>query len=1064
MLTEKEQKHYQPITLNRIFAVTSLLFMGSLIWMFADDYERSWKRYQKQFRQLESKKVEMTYNSQNYDEWLMWTEEERVRLRAEEDRKAAENKLKKAKDEHYKVDQNFKFGKAKYDELTYRYKEAQAGHKGDPVELRRELDSFTYEGRLLFEGDDSWKVALGKLEAKVTNAENELQALKEKEKDIDKRFEQELGREQILAAKQHEKLEVTRMSMANKIADKIRDLPILDLTNPYYRVQQVVIDDVIEEMNFAQVPKVDRCMTCHQGMTKSSFSDEPHPYKTHPNLDLFLTSASPHPVDEFGCTSCHSGRGRGTSFVSAVHMPSSHQQELDWHHGHIGPMPEDKWHQMHHWPRPMRPAKYTQAGCFKCHAETTNLKGAEKLNLGLALVERAGCYGCHAIKQYKSRMEKRNIGPSLQRVSSKIKDQDWAKKWIKNPKDFRHNTWMPTFYGSGSEDPTTGTGRLLNHRYQDGKRQQDEDRRTDTEIHAITHYIYSNSDSSFDAGTIPVKGDKEIGRNTFQAVGCQGCHQVAPDPIEEALASWNPTDIAEKRNQLRREYGPNLIGIGSKTSAEWIYNWVKNPLEHNPNTKMPNLRLTDQEAANITAYLVSLDQKGFEQTTVGQYDDEMLDTIAGEFLQGSYIKEEVEAKLASWDSGQTLSYAGQKLINHYGCYGCHEIHGFEDAKPVGAELTYHGSKMVKKFDFGLVQSEYVDSHGHKHRKDHLPQTNSDWFTQKLKNPRIYDTNASVDLDTEKLANLDEVHVINEFRAFQDKLQMPNFGFTDREVEAIVTALMGFVKQEALDSKIMPRTAKNVSYEKGQSIVAEKNCQGCHLIEDQGHAIEPSLLDWMMEQPEYEDLSRMEAKADLVSFVPPNLIGEGQKVKPDWLYRFLRQPETIRPAVQVRMPTYNFTEGEINTLVKYFSYLEPESEGYNWVAVDDWQDNAFRDPHQLNLSTTELTAAEKLISKDGHHCGQCHWIGNQEPENKVAKDQAPSWALASQRLKPEWMARWIADAPALMPGTKMPTYYDTYDPDHPDLESYTNTTPFATVLDGDDGAQVHAIRDYVLKTE
>ena len=82
MLTEKEQKHYQPITLNRIFAVTSLLFMGSLIWMFADDYERSWKRYQKQFRQLESKKVEMTYNSQNYDEWLMWTEEERVRLRA----------------------------------------------------------------------------------------------------------------------------------------------------------------------------------------------------------------------------------------------------------------------------------------------------------------------------------------------------------------------------------------------------------------------------------------------------------------------------------------------------------------------------------------------------------------------------------------------------------------------------------------------------------------------------------------------------------------------------------------------------------------------------------------------------------------------------------------------------------------------------------------------------------------------------------------------------------------------------------------------------------------------
>jgi hypothetical protein len=63
-----------------------------------------------------------------------------------------------------------------------------------------------------------------------------------------------------------------------------------------------------------------------------------------------------------------------------------------------------------------------------------------------------------------------------------------------------------------------------------------------------------------------------------------------------------------------------------------------------------------------------------------------------------------------------------------------------------------------------------------------------------------------------------------------------------------------------------------------------------------------------------------------------------------------------------------------------------------------------------------------------------------------------------------MARWIANAPALMPGTKMPAYYDTYDPDHPEPESYTNTTPFATVLGGDDREQVRAIRDYVLKTE
>ena len=44
---------------------------------------------------------------------------------------------------------------------------------------------------------------------------------------------------------------------------------------------------------------------------------------------------------------------------------------------------------------------------------------------------------------------------------------------------------------------------------------------------------------------------------------------------------------------------------------------------------------------------------------------------------------------------------GEKSIRHYGCYGCHNIDGFEDAKPIGVELTYEGSKPVNKFDLDL---------------------------------------------------------------------------------------------------------------------------------------------------------------------------------------------------------------------------------------------------------------------------------------------------------------------------------------------------------------------------
>ena len=70
MLTNKDQKYYKSITLNRIFAVTSVILLVSLVWMFADDYERSWKHYQRNFRKIQSEKLAVGYDSDEYDSGL----------------------------------------------------------------------------------------------------------------------------------------------------------------------------------------------------------------------------------------------------------------------------------------------------------------------------------------------------------------------------------------------------------------------------------------------------------------------------------------------------------------------------------------------------------------------------------------------------------------------------------------------------------------------------------------------------------------------------------------------------------------------------------------------------------------------------------------------------------------------------------------------------------------------------------------------------------------------------------------------------------------------------------
>ena len=75
-----------------------------------------------------------------------------------------------------------------------------------------------------------------------------------------------------------------------------------------------------------------------------------------------------------------------------------------------------------------------------------------------------------------------------------------------------------------------------------------------------------------------------------------GCH-IAQDTIKD---DKGVVRVAHRDDfPLERHFGFNLTGVGSKTNANWVFNWVKNPKAYDPNAPMPSLRQTDQEAADI---------------------------------------------------------------------------------------------------------------------------------------------------------------------------------------------------------------------------------------------------------------------------------------------------------------------------------------------------------------------------------------------------------------------------------------------------------------------------------
>lgn len=955
-----DERHYNINQLNKLFAIASIILFLGLISLFLTDYTRNWKNYQEAYLAIDIEKARVKLDSEetklSKDPEFQKLSEELKQSKLDYEKtcgspatQAVRKDVAKFSAEDEILQQKYRVVKAQLDAAKFHYEEAlEKKHEEKVAEIR--YKSLEQKVKQLRQSIEKNSVVLAEKQKILDDCGANLKELERKER----AFSQKV----TILKRKLSKSDPAAMSLTNQIANLIRNAPVIDLANPTYKINQIVLKDIRQDLNFATVPTVDRCTTCHLGIDNPDFKEAAQPLRAHPNLELYLGKNSPHALEEFGCTTCHDGRGRGTDFNSAAHTPSSEKQAEEWKKKY-------GWQELHHWEKPMLAKPYIEAGCFKCHSGQSTIKGAEKLNLGLHLIERSGCYACHDIEKYKDWPKP---GPDLTKIASKL-SPDWTYRWIANPKEFRHSTWMPSYFGqSNNNDPASLT-------------------RSQQEIHAIVTYLFSES-KDFKIVEMPYWGDAKKGEEIVSSIGCLGCHNLE-DPKTSALNG----------NVLNTQHGPALVGLGSKTSKSWIYQWLKDPQRYHPGTRMPNLRLTDNEAADAAAFLAQDKNEEFTQGAVPPIDEKILNEIMAGFLKKNMTEAQSHSRISQMSQEEKLKFAGQKLISQYGCYSCHDINGFKGFKPIGPDLNEEGDKAVSKFDFGFL---------------HLEHNKQAWMTQKLKDPRSFDK--------------------GKLRAPDEKLLMPNFYFTNEEAEAIVTALTGFVRNKP--GKAKPETPEQLAINKGQRIVRELNCQGCHVIEGEGGAIQPSTTDWLVR---YKEKEAADAKGMTLSFSPPNLIGEGKRVQSQWLYDFLHDPSVkIRPALKVRMPTYTFRSGEINDLLQYFNALDEE-------------EFPFTDHVNLAMNAEELEAAHKLLSPEYFDCAKCHVINGKMPSGSD-DTWAPDFALAAKRLKPDWVIDWIKNPPALMPGTKMPAFFDP--------ANYHEAGP-PDILNGDEDEQIRVLRNYIM---
>jgi cytochrome c2 len=184
----------------------------------------------------------------------------------------------------------------------------------------------------------------------------------------------------------------------------------------------------------------DRCITCHQGTLWKGFETADQPFRTHPPGPL-----KAHPIERYGCTSCHGGQGFSIDAETA-HGPVPHWEEplLGKELGEQYSLVDDKRALM-------------QMNCNVCHRYDRETKGADAINLAKKLVYQRGCRACHVINGRGG-----TIGPDLtwegdkaaeQFDMSRLSGQRTAFAWhvahLKEPKALAPDTVMPNFnFGS----------------------------------------------------------------------------------------------------------------------------------------------------------------------------------------------------------------------------------------------------------------------------------------------------------------------------------------------------------------------------------------------------------------------------------------------------------------------------------------------------------------------------------------------------------------------------------------------------------------------------------------
>ena len=538
------------------------------------------------------------------------------------------------------------------------------------------------------------------------------------------------------------------------------------------------------------------------------------------------------------------------------------------------------------------------------------------------------------------------------------------------------------------------------------------------------------------------------GRQLIVKFNCIGCHRL---------------QNIERPAML----GPDLTNIGTKVTREWIYKWLKDPrtltdpdgnvtvdgVDTNP--RMPKFRLNDQELSALSAYLsvqranpvppyrfnprvvafatkngdvadqgkIRFNQmfcvtchalavdRGGETTLIGgdigpeltkvgskvkpdwlvawlrdpqgylqhtrmpqyQWSDQDLYVVTQYILRRLTDPDLLKDVPKMGPPTAAEIKLGQNLFVEKGCAECHAIRGVTPREKFGPDLSA----------FGMAAGPY------------LVQIN---LSQKQSTPVHFMMGhvSQFDISVSKVPKfmISYIHAkVTNPTSVSPETHMPQFHMSHADLEDLTTALLsmsGPPLASSMQQSVIVQHPHPEFHPQGKfsQLYQRYKCYVCHAFNGYGGTLAP-------------DLSY-----------------EGSRSRHEWLVQFLKNPQTLRPTLTVRMPEFNMSDKDATTIADYLS-------------------TSLRDPH---ISTTvidekrftqQMAANGAQLYEKKYECQSCHTIGSSGGYVGPSLNNVGNW------LTPAWIEAWLRDPQALVPGTVEPRHSFTED-EIKDLTAYLLT--------------------------